>query len=236
VNYIFNDDAVANSRMLILFALAQRDAQEILEKLEVEINCAETAMTNARQILMNVCDDNDLEIIISFCYGNMDYRREEKLKELRTMVYACGGMITFDGSFSFIGDDRDKDIQYAICEDTKLMALNLKDGKLEIGDIWDGDNYINSERFIPDFELDRLVAYVKEQTDKRKALLREIHYQLNILFSNHWEKSDIEHLFEYIGNAVADNVVGISNYPDYKTEDIQNAIRIVLMEKVEREG
>jgi hypothetical protein len=50
----------------ILFALGSRDKQEIQDKLDVVIDCNETAMNNAHQILEGVCDDWDLETILSF--------------------------------------------------------------------------------------------------------------------------------------------------------------------------
>ena len=50
----------------ILFALGSRDKQEIQDKLDVVIDCNETAMNNAHQIMESVCDDWDLETILSF--------------------------------------------------------------------------------------------------------------------------------------------------------------------------
>jgi hypothetical protein len=50
----------------ILFALGSRDKQEIKDKFDVVIDCNETAMDNAHEIMEGVCDDWDLETILSF--------------------------------------------------------------------------------------------------------------------------------------------------------------------------
>lgn len=50
----------------ILFALGCRDKQEIQDKFDVIIDCNETAMDNAHEIMEGVCDDWDLETILSF--------------------------------------------------------------------------------------------------------------------------------------------------------------------------
>lgn len=50
----------------ILFALGCRDKQEIQDKFDIVIDCNETAMDNAHEIMEGVCDDWDLETILSF--------------------------------------------------------------------------------------------------------------------------------------------------------------------------
>ena len=50
----------------ILFALGCRDKQEIQDKFDVVIDCNDAAMDNAHQIMEGVCDDWDLETILSF--------------------------------------------------------------------------------------------------------------------------------------------------------------------------
>ena len=50
----------------ILFAIGCRDKEEILEKFDVIIDCDETAMDNAHEIMEGVCDDCDLETILGF--------------------------------------------------------------------------------------------------------------------------------------------------------------------------
>lgn len=89
--------------------------------------------------------------------------RKERLAELREIVAKCGGEVNFDGNFTFTGDDASADMYE--CEETRLMGLRLVDGKLLIDDIWDGDEYVNSERFITDREIDRITEYVRNQCD-----------------------------------------------------------------------
>lgn len=50
----------------ILFALGSRDKQDIQEKFDIIIDSNETAMDNAHEIMEGVCDDWDLETILSF--------------------------------------------------------------------------------------------------------------------------------------------------------------------------
>ena len=50
----------------ILFAIGCRDKEEILEKFDIIIDCDETAMDNAHEIMEGVCDDWDLETILGF--------------------------------------------------------------------------------------------------------------------------------------------------------------------------
>lgn len=50
----------------ILFAIGSRDKQEVQDKFDIVIDCNETAMDNAHEIMEGVCDDWDLETILSF--------------------------------------------------------------------------------------------------------------------------------------------------------------------------
>lgn len=50
----------------ILLALACRDSDEVYEKFDIKISTIDDAMTNAHQIMEGVCDDLDLETILSF--------------------------------------------------------------------------------------------------------------------------------------------------------------------------
>lgn len=50
----------------ILYAIGCRDKVEINDKLDVVIGDVETAMDNAHAIMENICDDEDLKMILSF--------------------------------------------------------------------------------------------------------------------------------------------------------------------------
>lgn len=50
----------------ILYAIGCRDNQEIYDKYDVIIDCNEAAMDCAHEIMEGVCDDLDLETILSF--------------------------------------------------------------------------------------------------------------------------------------------------------------------------
>ena len=99
--------------------------------------------------------------------------REKKLSHLREIVKKHGGEILFDGDFRFTGDCNCRGGENIDpCNDTRLMGLSIDyDGKINIDDIWDGGEYCNSENFIPDDELDRIIAYVESQV-KQKFVIR----------------------------------------------------------------
>lgn len=94
--------------------------------------------------------------------------REKKLSHLREIVKKRGGEILFDGDFRFTGDSSGRGGENLDpCNDTRLMGLSIDcDGKIIINDIWEGDEYCNSENFIPDYELDRFIAYVESKCNK----------------------------------------------------------------------
>lgn len=171
INYCFNDDSVADSRKQILFALAQRDAEEIADKLSIAILNLDMVEQYDDQLLMHVCDDTDLQVILSFCYGDMDYRRNEKLERLRNLLKQYGKRMMFNGEFEFCGDDYSDECRF--CEGTKLKGLSIDTkGEVIVYDEWQGSNYDNGERFIPDFELDRLIDYVELTMKNQKWHIR----------------------------------------------------------------
>jgi hypothetical protein len=89
--------------------------------------------------------------------------RLQRLEELRTIVRNNGGKINFDGNFTFCGYDASEEMYE--CENTRLMGLSLNEnGELLIDDIWDGNEFTNSERFFRDTELDRIIEYVRNQS------------------------------------------------------------------------
>ena len=93
--------------------------------------------------------------------------REKKLSHLREIVKSHNGRIEFDNKFRFTGFDGDSEYEFV-----GLLSLSLKeDGKLNIEDEWQDGLYDNSENFIPDTELDRIIAYVESKT-KRKFVVR----------------------------------------------------------------
>jgi hypothetical protein len=103
-----------------------------------------------------------------------DYRKN-KLSKIIDLVRNEGGRMTFDGSFTFCGDDGSTCLYE--CENTKLIGLFLDSkGNLNVEDIWEGDKYINSERFLPDSELDRIIKYLESQVKHK--------YSIKVIASN----------------------------------------------------
>lgn len=91
--------------------------------------------------------------------------RELRLTVLKDVVRSHGGLICFDGSFKFTGDCEDRDSKECgdPCEDCSLTKLEIVGEKLVVFDTWQGEPYDNSTDFIPDYELDRIVSYAKQQ-------------------------------------------------------------------------
>ena len=66
INEAWNDEKYHHEFGDILLAIGRRDKKEIAEKLDCETDNYETAMANAHEILQHICDDQDLETILSF--------------------------------------------------------------------------------------------------------------------------------------------------------------------------
>lgn len=97
--------------------------------------------------------------------------RGRKISELRQLIEQYGGKITFNGDFTFTG------IQEAVTnnayyDDTRLFGMRLVDGKIAIDDMWEGDTFENDEDYICFEELDRVIAYVKDEWKKRKFTIK----------------------------------------------------------------
>lgn len=166
VNNIINDPACVESFKLILCSLAIRDAEEVLEKVGITINDTEMAWKHAEELLTNVCDNNDLEIIINFCNPHMDQIRKEIIDEITEIVSKNKGLINFgDEDFTFVGDDGG-DFSHFCCGSTLLSMVTIN-GTLHIEDRFDGEVFDNTMNYIPDFELKRLLEYVKQKTYKK---------------------------------------------------------------------
>ena len=92
--------------------------------------------------------------------------RDEKLSVLRNLVKENGGRMNFDGSFRYVGYDPEVCIDD--CEDTMLMGFGLNyEGKLLVDNIWQGDEYRNTEDYLTDSELDRIIDYVQNQVNQK---------------------------------------------------------------------
>jgi hypothetical protein len=96
--------------------------------------------------------------------------RGRKLSELRTLIEGAGGKLTFDGSFTFIGMQEMQNGSVSYFDDTRLFGIEVKDGKLSIDDMWDGDSYQNDEDYIDFDELDRIIAYVRNQSKQKFSI------------------------------------------------------------------
>jgi hypothetical protein len=88
--------------------------------------------------------------------------REEKLAILREIVKKNGGSVDFDGTFNFIIHNNGDDYT---CQ---LSGLRMtKSGELQIEDIYEGERYANIEKELPSHQLDKLIAYVENNTKKK---------------------------------------------------------------------
>lgn len=88
--------------------------------------------------------------------------REEKLAILRDIVKKNEGNIYFDGTFNIIIHNNGDDYT---CQ---LSGLRMtKSGELQIEDIYEGERYANIEKELPSHQLDKLIAYVENNTKKK---------------------------------------------------------------------
>lgn len=93
--------------------------------------------------------------------------REHRLTVLKDVVREHGNCIKFDGSFTFTGDCEDRSNETVeACENCTLNKLEIVNGKLVVHDTWQGESYDNTENFLPDYELDRIVLFVKQNAGK----------------------------------------------------------------------
>ena len=89
--------------------------------------------------------------------------RGKKLSVLRNLIEQNGGKMQFDGNFRYVGYDPEVCIDE--CEDTLLMGFDINnEGKLIVDNIWQGGEYSNTEDYLTDAELDRIIDYVKNQS------------------------------------------------------------------------
>lgn len=92
--------------------------------------------------------------------------RGKKLSVLRNLIEQNGGKMFFDGNFRYVGYDPETCIDE--CEDTLLMGFDLdNEGKLIVDNIWQGDEYNNTEDYLTDAELDRIIEYVRNQSVRK---------------------------------------------------------------------
>lgn len=117
----------------------------------------------------------DCETILEVLKQLRKELRELRLQVLKDVVQDHGGFICFDGSFKFTGDCEDRSNKECNdpCEDCSLTKLEIVNDKLIVFDTWQGEPYDNSTDFIPDYELDRIVLYAKQQPSVNVSLTAE---------------------------------------------------------------
>jgi hypothetical protein len=165
INDIFNDDKYKENRNQILFALAQRDKEEIKDKLNIVINDYDDVEKYDADILMHVCNNADIEMIIIFTNPYYYIERNELFNELHNLVHKYGKM-EFDGDFSFCGLE--------ICDFNRLadfLALSLdSNDNIVVKERINNSVYSHSKDniMIPNFELERMIDYI-ERTRKERT-------------------------------------------------------------------
>lgn len=128
----------------------------------------ETSTTEGDSVFNYSCDS-----FIDFIDNLKKEVRERKLTVLRDLIIMNGGKISFNGSFTFSGCSEGDNV--ADCEDTKLLGLEYQqnDGRMIILDNWQGQVYNNSAKYIPDSELDRIIEYVRNNSNTTVSLTGE---------------------------------------------------------------
>ena len=114
----------------------------------------------------------DCETILRILKQIRKIAREIKLAKLRKLVESGGGgKLVFDDSFGFTGDCEGRSNEcYDPCDCT-LNKLELVNGKLVVYNTCLGEPYDNSTDIIPDYELDRILEYVENESKKVPSIM-----------------------------------------------------------------
>lgn len=167
INNIFNDDKCVESRRQILFALAQRDADEIKEKLGIVINNYDDVDMYDTELLMHVCDDRDLEVIIAFCYDAIQTYHEVLIKKLQALKARS---IMFAGDFEFyiLIHGNFKKVKLVRFDKTSENAIALT--------LLYGDNTTHIVPFnaVAAFEIERVADYIMDCANKQTYKVRVV--------------------------------------------------------------
>ena len=122
---------------------------------------------NEETITLGKLNDYDIISLINILRTLKKELREDKLAILRELVKDHNSL-NFDGSFVFSVDERNEEHNAcAICNDCHLTGLDLlEDGTLCIHNTFEGTPFINEEDSILYEDIDRMISYVKSQTNR----------------------------------------------------------------------
>jgi len=168
INGLFNHKGYADYCGTILHALAVRYKDEIEEKSGngIVINNVDDALTNAEFLLMNVFDNEDLTMILDFCYGNFKRYRNDLATEIINIVKS-----NFNGRYKFINNFS---ISYFKNGDLiKNDFENLSEIKGDSFTILDKEAnlfFSYGEYSFPIYELERILKHLKANAVKSYKL------------------------------------------------------------------
>ena len=104
--------------------------------------------------------------------------RGKKLSVLRELIERAGGKVRFDGTFQFIGIAHFDDGDTFEHEECYLNGISIENGNLIYHNTEDNTPHNNEDDFICDTELDRIIDYVRNQTEKE--------YTIKVFASRTW--------------------------------------------------
>lgn len=128
----------------------------------------ETFITGGESVFNYSCDS-----FIDFLFRLKKELREKKLLTLREIVNNNGCHIDFDGKFRFTGTAHFEDGSTFEHEECYLDRIVFVNDSLVFHNTEENNTHTNTEEFLSDSELDRIIEYVKCQV-KPKFSLRAI--------------------------------------------------------------
>lgn len=157
IHYV--EGEVANTEVCIAIEVVEEDEQMVRVHHQSEGYGAEDIDITDGEEIFNYEPNSFADIL-----GNLKAEiRGKKLSVLRKLIEQNGGKMLFDGNFRYVGYD--PEVCMDECEDTLLMGFDLdNEGKLIVDNIWQGGEYSNTEDYLTDAELDRIIEYVRNQS------------------------------------------------------------------------
>ena len=166
INGLFNDKRYERLRSAILYALAVRYKDEIKKKSDIIINFIPDAVTNQEFLLMNVFDDDDLEIMLNFCYGDYKAVRESLSSRIADVVDKCfNGFCVFNTPLNVTYFNKGY-----LTYNKFIMLESVKGGKFHVIDTTTHIRFSFTSSCFPIYELSNILKHLKANAVKAYKL------------------------------------------------------------------
>ena len=166
INGLFNDKRYERLRNAILYALAVRYKEEISNKSDVVINFIPDAVTNQEFLLMNIFDDDDLEIMLNFCYGDYKAVRGSLSNRIVDVVNKCfNGCCVFNTPLNVAFFNKGY-----LTINKFIMLESVKGGKFHAIDTTTRIRFTFTSPCFPIYELSNILKHLKANAVKTYKL------------------------------------------------------------------